>query len=293
MVREMEAAAEGGIAVIERPPTTAVPAPVGARASVPEAGARELGLRVVAFLTRDAVRVPLTVFLLSRVYVFLLGAIAMQIDMALPPVAALGYYMPEMPGLAHYLLQPWRNWDGHWYALIAQQGYFERTRRTAFFPLYPLLLRGVTWLLDGQIELAGVADLQCGAARRALSSSIGWCSSISRARSRGARCSISRSSRPPIISARSTANRSSCSSRSAALYAARRDRWWLAGAARLPGRADAQPGILLLLPLAILFVRQQGWRPLRWRANPISIALVPAGLMVYMVYLRRSGTIRW
>jgi len=111
--------------------------------------------QIIALLTRDAVRVPLTIFTLSRLYIFLLGAIAVQINQILPPVAALGYYMPDLTGWQHYLIQPWRNWDGHWFALIAQEGYFEKST-TAFFPLYPLLLRGGSWLLDGQIALAGV-----------------------------------------------------------------------------------------------------------------------------------------
>src|SRR3954447_1966374 len=153
---EDEAQEQASVALLDPPAShegLAPAVPVGGS----EAAQRVLALwqRAVALLVRDAVRVPLAVFLLSRAYIFLLGAIAMEIDKALPPVAALGYFMPPMTGLAHYLLQPWRNWDGHWFALIAQAGYFERPT-TAFFPLYPLLLRGGNWFLDGQIELAGV-----------------------------------------------------------------------------------------------------------------------------------------
>ena len=71
------------------------------------------------------------------------------------------------------------------------------------------------------------------------------------------------------------------------LYAARRDRWWIAGVLGFLAALTRSQGVLLLIPLAILFMRQQGWHPRGWRANPISIALVPAGLMAYMAYLRR------
>src|SRR3712207_6645338 len=89
---------------------------------------------VTRFVLADGVRVPLAIFLLSRVYVFLLGAIAMQINVTLPPVAALGFLMPELYGVSHYLLQPWSNWDGHWYTLIAQEGYGFHESVTAFYP---------------------------------------------------------------------------------------------------------------------------------------------------------------
>lgn len=241
--------------------------------------------KLVTFLAQDAVRVPLLVFMLSRAYVFLLGAIAMQINQSLPPVAALGYYMPELSGWQYYFLQPWRNWDGHWFALIAQEGYFERPT-TAFFPLYPLLLRGGSWFLDGQIELAGVLisnlallgalyllyqlvqrDFPRTVARRTLL----YLALFPTAYYLGA---VYSESLFLLVSV-------------GALYAARRDRWWLAGILGFLAALTRSQGILLVIPLAIIFLRQEGWRPQGWRANPLSIALVPAGLLTYMVYLRR------
>ncbi len=241
--------------------------------------------RIIALLTRDAVRVPLTVFALSRLYIFLLGAITMQINQALPPVAALGYFMPDLTGWQHYFIQPWRNWDGHWFALIAQEGYFERPT-TAFFPLYPLLLRAGSWLLDGQIELAGVLianaaflgalvlvyqlvqlDFPRAVARRAIL----YLALFPTAYYLGA---VYSESLFLLLSVGS-------------LYAARRDRWWVAGVLGFFAALTRSHGILLLIPLAIIFIRQQGWHPRRWHANPIGIALVPAGLLTYMVYLRR------
>src|SRR3712207_6217205 len=59
---------------------------------------RSLLARLRRFFLADRVRVPLVCFLLSRAYVFLLGAIAMHINVGLPPVAALGYFMPDLDG---------------------------------------------------------------------------------------------------------------------------------------------------------------------------------------------------
>ncbi len=276
---------QGGTALLEGPRAADDEARGAGRAWRAGVDLRALARRAWALLSRDAALVPLGVFLLSRVYIVLLGAITMQIDKILPPVPALGYYMPELPGVAHYLLQPWRNWDGHWFALIAQMGYFERPT-TAFFPLYPLLLAGVSWFLDGQIELAGVLisnvallgalvllhqlvqlDFSRAVARRTLL----YLAIFPTAYYLGA---VYSESLFLLLSVGS-------------LYAARRDKWWVAGGLGFLAALTRSQGILLLIPLAILFVRQQGWRPRGWRTNPLSLALVPAGLMAYMVYLRR------
>lgn len=270
-------------AVLERPRTERPPPLDRLRQTWrPHSGAR--GQKLVAFLARDAVRVPLLVFLLSRAYVFLLGAIAMQINEILPPVAALGYYMPELTGWQHYFLQPWRNWDGHWFALIAQEGYFERPT-TAFFPLYPLLLRGLNWFLDGQIELAGVliSNIALLGALFLLYQLV----QLDFPRAVARRTLLYLALFPTAFYLSAVYSESLFLLVSiGSLYAARRDRWWLAGALGFLAALTRSQGILLVIPLAIMFLRQQGWRPRGWGANPLGIALVPAGLLAYMVYLR-------
>lgn len=50
----------------------------------------------------------------------------------------------------------WGRWDSGWFLQIAQHGYVDPGHSTAFFPLYPLLMRGVGWFLLGHYLLAGV-----------------------------------------------------------------------------------------------------------------------------------------
>jgi len=60
--------------------------------------------------------------------------------------------------LGNLLAAPAARWDGVWYLVIARYGYrpdLGITSRTAFFPLYPLALRTVSWLGPPPI-LAGV-----------------------------------------------------------------------------------------------------------------------------------------
>lgn len=56
----------------------------------------------------------------------------------------------------HNLLTAWNQWDGYWYTTIAARGYWTQ-QSTAFFPLYPLLIKAGTlvigphWLLSAMV----------------------------------------------------------------------------------------------------------------------------------------------
>ena len=51
--------------------------------------------------------------------------------------------------LASELLAPLARWDAVWYLRIAHSGYGSSPARAAFFPLYPLLVRGLATPLGG------------------------------------------------------------------------------------------------------------------------------------------------
>src|SRR3712207_4666678 len=84
--------------------------------------------------TRSAWALVLAVFALSRLLFLGAGALAVllipQADPAGDPLGPGGF-------LGH-----WALWDGAWYAEIATEGYGERApASTAFFPLYPVLVK--------------------------------------------------------------------------------------------------------------------------------------------------------
>ncbi len=88
------------------------------------------------------------VFGLSRLFFLGVGAIAAAY---LPQAEPAGNPL-EPPGFLSY----WAHWDGAWYSEIATEGYGERApASTAFFPLYPMLLR-VGTAIGGGPALWGV-----------------------------------------------------------------------------------------------------------------------------------------
>ena len=56
--------------------------------------------------------------------------------------------------LLSQVLSNWQRWDALWYQHIAESGYQPDDGSTAFFPLYPLLARGLSSVLGGNVVLA-------------------------------------------------------------------------------------------------------------------------------------------
>jgi hypothetical protein len=55
-----------------------------------------------------------------------------------------------------WAIDVWGRWDSGWFLGIAHHGYRDPGHSTAFFPAYPLLMRGLGWLFLGHYLLAGV-----------------------------------------------------------------------------------------------------------------------------------------
>lgn len=90
----------------------------------------------------------LAVFAASRAFFLGVGALAAAF---LPEAEPAGTPL-EPPGFLSY----WAHWDGGWYAEIATEGYGARApASTAFFPLYPMLVR-LGAAVDGGPALWGV-----------------------------------------------------------------------------------------------------------------------------------------
>ena len=180
------------------------------------------------------------------------------------------------------LAAPLGRWDSVWYLAIARDGYAAGGRE-AFFPLYPLLVRiaGVPFgsmLVGG--ALASTALL--GAALVFLHRLVGL--DHDRAVARNAVLVTALFPMSFFFSAVYSESLFLALS-VGAIYAARRERWALAGALGGLGAMTRSAGVLLLVPLVILYFWDTGslrqWPSRRPRPDVLWLALVPCGLVAY------------
>ena len=178
-------------------------------------------------------------------------------------------------GLARRLLEPWANWDGVWFIRIAASGYHSHAFSQAFFPLYPLVVRVVAPLAGHFYVVAGIAvSLACYAAAMVLLYRLA-------ADERGSRVALWS---VVFISVFPTAFFfQAVYSESLFLVltllgfsAGRRGRWWLAGVAGLLAALTRSSGLLLLLPLALMWWEQRRGAPIRLPGGPARGAVVLA-----------------
>lgn len=192
-------------------------------------------------------------------------------------------------GLRGLLIRPYTHRDAVWFASIAQHGY-ERTDSPAFFPLYPLLMRAVSVVLADKTYVAGmvVSLVAYGLAMFVL-----YKLATELADTRVAAVTVTLISVAPVAFVFNAVYSESlfllltvtC------LWLAQTRRWVLAGLAGLAAALTRSSGLLLLLPLLVLYGSQQGWtwnriRP-RWPRD-LGLAwtlLVPTGLLAYMAFL--------
>jgi Mannosyltransferase (PIG-V) len=183
--------------------------------------------------------------------------------------------------------ESWHRWDTTWYVIIAELGYGYDKRSAAFFPLYPMLVRGVDQVLPrGAFEAALVVSvLTCYAAlvmmHRLAYSILGD--------DPARRTIFYLLAFPTGFYLAAAYNESLFIALSVgALYAMRRRQWWLAGLLGGFASATRLAGVLLMLAFAYEYLRQRGFSPRRVRLDALAVALVPVGLAFYALYCWRA-----
>ncbi len=221
----------------------------------------------------------LIVWISGLVAIWLVG-----IRSGIQPFDPAGLARPFAPWL-DTLVGPGVRWDSVWFLSVARDGYGTDIAKPAFFPLYPLLTRAlgtatggdvigglvVSWVALGA-ALAGLRrlcriELGEGAARHAV-----WLVALFPAALFGS-----------AVYAESLFLALSVG----ALLAMRTDH--LARACVLGALACAtrSAGIVLVLPLFLLLVREHGWRP---TAQWLWLAVVPLGLVAFSAWLELTGS---
>jgi hypothetical protein len=250
-------------------------------------------------------------FLISRAVVWTVGILAAWLrDHQPPPVdptgltAALGH-------TGNIIAAPAVRWDAIWYLTIAQHGYQHSQALPDFFPFYPLLIRLFSWN-DVSAVVAGVVIslvafwiglelvhrlVERDFGPRAASASV-WLLAL---------FPMSFFFSAVYTEALFLALSVGC------IYLARRERWLWAGILGGCAAATRSIGVLLVVPMAVLYLEEllagprgrhagpdawgsrhalrTGWHnirgawsswPARWR-GVVGIVLVPLGLAAYVI----------
>ncbi|MFC4070154.1 mannosyltransferase family protein [Actinoplanes subglobosus] len=209
-------------------------------------------------------------------------AVLTVLHLAVSAVVRLPHEGAETPGLWSILLA-WNNWDAGHYVRIAEEGYHVGPGFPAFFPLYPILIRVFDVIVPGGPLISALVVANLAA----------WGALVMLHR-------LADHEFGPRVAQRATwylaafpmgfflfigYNESLFLLLAiAALYAGRRGHWWLAGTMGALSSATRLFGVLLMLPLAVEYLRQIGWRPRGLRPDVLGIAMVPLGVVAYSVY---------
>jgi Mannosyltransferase (PIG-V) len=191
---------------------------------------------------------------------------------------------PELTrSLAEPLLSPLARWDAAWYLRIADSGYGGSDVRAAFFPLYPMLVRAVAAPLG-----ASPGALLAAAYVVSLAAFLGALVLLHRLVSLELGRPLAQPALLLLAVFPAAVFFGAPYSESlflllavGAFYAGRSGRWAWAGAAAAGAAATRSAGVLLLLPLAMLWwsARPRNLRDAAW------LLLAPVGLAAYAAFL--------
>jgi len=227
----------------------------------------------------------LAAFALSRAFYLVAGLVLARIV----PVGGLQRVTSDMPSGRMNL---WSHWDGEHYVALALNGYLQPPTNVspAFFPLYPLLIRGFSQLAGGPVskEVLSLCGLLVSLLLLPFAFYFlyqialhGWGPRVARA------SVLALAFFPTAFFLNATYTESLFLALSTGAVWAIRVRRNLLLACLLAGLASAtrNVGVFLVVPLAMEWIRAGGLHEQRGRWRGLYLAGAPSGLIVYMGYL--------
>jgi len=264
-----------------------------------------------------AIRAVLTAYVLTRLVIFFLIFVSLG---TIPVQRNVGYFHGRLYQVTPHnaVLTGLMRFDSEWYYWIVTHGYKptvhyydQHIPSTVFFPLYPLLVKGLSALI-GNIFVAGALI-----SNAALLAALAYLYALVHRefdRAAAARAVLYVAAAPAAVFLSAMYTESLFILLVAAtFYHARQGQWIRAALLGALGAATRNTGIFLALVVALEGLHQQGvrWRPPAWtpaalRAHPrqqaalvtaslpklrpslLAAAFVPVGLLAFMVYLART-----
>jgi hypothetical protein len=182
------------------------------------------------------------------------------------------------------LFNPWAHWDGVWYIKIATGGYADGDGSTAFFPLFPMLLRYVGVILRGNLLITGIViSLLCYAG------CVWLLYRLVRAdfdESIASRAVVYLAIGPLSFFLQAVYTESLFLLLTLACFVfAREGRWRLAGVMGLLATLTRSTGVLLLIPMVYYYYQGRGWSLKKTDSRIANLLMVVEGLLVWMTFL--------
>jgi hypothetical protein len=243
---------------------------------------------IAAARDSEAVRAAVRVGLSTRLAVLLVAIFAaLSFGPASGGLARENADRFDDPSLTHAIadpvLAPLARWDSVWYLRIADSGYQGDPARAAFFPLYPLLVRGVGTLFGGShAGLLVAAFLVSLAAFLAALVLLYRLTELELGRRLARPTLLLLAVFPAALYFGAPYSESLFLLLAVGMfYAARTGHWAWAGACAALASATRSAGLLLLVPLALIWWSS---RPRRSR-DAAWILLAPLGIAAYAVWL--------
>lgn len=237
-----------------------------------------------------AIRFCLLAFVGLRVGMFLLGVLGVTLFPPLHPVGVPGWTAHPVPDPGwQNLFTAWERFDALWFLRIADKGYGLHDGSAAFFPLYPLVTRWLSFVLGGH-PLAAATIVSNIAFWGGLV--VTYLLTTSELSERVARTTVLFMCLFPtahfflmpyseslflLVSV-------------AAFWGARRGRWWIAGTAGALAALTRSIGVLIAPALVIEAVQQRAERSAPIWPGLLAAAATASGSLAYLSYWGfRSG----
>ncbi len=243
---------------------------------------------VAAERPRWEIGYPLIVAAVHFLIVQITATLASLFGTSNNPSPPYGTVPPLPSGLWQHVVDPLRLWDGLWYRLIAVEGYPEQhVWNDAFWPAFPISMRGLARVTGLQPDVAGYlianlcffvtmvllyqlvrVDFDTPIARRTL-----WALALF----------------PTSLFFTAVYTESTFLMLSvAAILCARIRKWWLAGLLGALAALTRSHGIFLVIPFAVLWVKQNGFYLRAMIPKGITVAMPLLGPVVFGAYLERT-----
>jgi mannosyltransferase PIG-V len=231
----------------------------------------------------------LRVWIPVRVGLFMVGLLGVALLQPNDAANVPGWPAPALTAGWHNLITAWERWDALWYLKIAAHGYSPTDTSGAFFPLYPVLTRAGSFITGGH-PLAGAFIVANVAGILALV--VVYLMTKHEFDERKARQTVVFIAVFPTAYFLFAPYSESVFLLFAALslYAARIEKWWVAGLAGALAAATRSIGVTLVVPLAFEAIRQaraaapEERSPARVLYTLACSAAASLGLLAYLLY---------